>query len=91
MKEFVVRPGAKGRVCLGKLARGVSSYRAIFDEKSHKIILEPYSEIPYGIISPMEKIREGWEKSCQEIAQNNEDILLDIGSIANEGDEEWEW
>lgn len=47
MKEFVVRPDAKGRICIGKMAHGVSSYKAIFDEESHKIILEPYSEIPY--------------------------------------------
>jgi hypothetical protein len=47
MKEFVVRPDTKGRICIGKMAHGVSSFKAIFDEESHKIVLEPYIKIPY--------------------------------------------
>lgn len=54
MKEFVVRPDAKGRICIGKMAHGVSSYKAIFDEESHKIVLEPYVELPYSITNGMQ-------------------------------------
>lgn len=40
-----VRPDSKGRITLGKLAEGVSSYRVKI-EPHGKIILEPYAEIP---------------------------------------------
>jgi hypothetical protein len=40
-----VRPDSKGRITLGKLAEGVSSYRVKL-EAHGKIILEPYAEIP---------------------------------------------
>ncbi len=39
------RPDAKGRITLGKLAEGVSSFRIYRDEREW-IILEPYCEIP---------------------------------------------
>ncbi len=40
-----LRPDSKGRITLGKLSEGVSSYRAR-REKDGKIILEPFVEIP---------------------------------------------
>lgn len=40
-----LRPDAKGRITLGKLAQGVSSFRARQLENG-SIILEPYMEIP---------------------------------------------
>ena len=40
-----LRPDTKGRIALGKLARGISSFHATTDEKG-RIILEPYTEIP---------------------------------------------
>ncbi|HEY4229776.1 MAG TPA: hypothetical protein VGO79_06370 [Thermoanaerobaculia bacterium] len=40
-----LRPDSKGRITLGKLADGVSSYRAR-RQKDGKIILEPFVEIP---------------------------------------------
>jgi hypothetical protein len=40
-----LRPDTKGRVALGKLALGVSSFHATTDDKG-RIILEPYTEIP---------------------------------------------
>jgi hypothetical protein len=48
--ERILRPDAKGRIFLGKLAEGVSSYHAYMD-KDHRIILEPFTEIP---------LREKW-------------------------------
>ena len=40
-----LRPDSKGRITLGKLADGVSSYRAR-RQKDGKILLEPFIEIP---------------------------------------------
>lgn len=40
-----VRPDSKGRITLGKLARGVSSFRVAV-ESSGKIVLEPFVEVP---------------------------------------------
>jgi hypothetical protein len=40
-----VRPDSKGRITLGKLARGVSSF-GVAVESSGKIVLEPFVEVP---------------------------------------------
>lgn len=47
MKEIIhqLRPDAKGRISLGKLARGVSSFRAHLTEDG-TIVLQPYAEVP---------------------------------------------
>jgi len=42
---YRLRPDSKGRITLGKLAEGVSSYRAR-RQPDGKIILEPFMEIP---------------------------------------------
>lgn len=44
-KALTIRPDAKGRIALGKLAQGVSSFQATLDPEG-RIILEPYAEIP---------------------------------------------
>ncbi len=44
-KEITLRPDSKGRITLGKLAEGVSSFRA-HRQKDGRILLEPYGEIP---------------------------------------------
>ncbi len=41
----IVRPDAKGRIVLGELAKGISSFQISLD-KHHRIILEPNVEIP---------------------------------------------
>ena len=48
--DKILRPDSKGRICLGKLAKGVSSFRVTVDEQQ-RIVLEPYAEIP---------VREKW-------------------------------
>ena len=40
-----LRPDAKGRITLGKVAEGVSSYKASIDPEG-RILLEPFAEIP---------------------------------------------
>ena len=42
---YRLRPDSKGRITLGRLAEGVSSYRAR-RQKDGKILLEPFVEIP---------------------------------------------
>ena len=44
-RTLTIRPDAKGRIALGTLARGVSSFQATVDD-SGRIILEPFAEIP---------------------------------------------
>lgn len=43
----MVRPDAKGRITLGHLADGVSGF-AVTKDKDNRIILEPYTEIPFS-------------------------------------------
>jgi hypothetical protein len=63
-KEARVRPDSKGRITLGKLAEGVSSYR-VKVEAHGKIILEPFAEIPaherwlYENSEALRRVRKG--------------------------------
>jgi hypothetical protein len=43
--DITVRPDAKGRIALGALAKGVSSFR-VHKEKDGRVVLEPFVEIP---------------------------------------------
>jgi hypothetical protein len=43
--HFTLRPDSKGRITLGKLAEGISSFRA-HRESDGRVVLEPYVEIP---------------------------------------------
>lgn len=69
-KALTMRPDSKGRITLGKLARGVSSFRATLDSEG-RIILEPYAEIParekwlFENKSALTAVREGLEQSAQ--------------------------
>ncbi|WP_341789904.1 hypothetical protein [Rickettsia endosymbiont of Polydrusus tereticollis] len=47
----ILKPDAKGRITLGKLAKGISSFHLTVNNKKGQIILEPYAEIP---------LRESW-------------------------------
>jgi hypothetical protein len=47
MDEVILRPDAKGRINLGDLAQGVSSYR-VHKADNGNLILTPYAEIPYS-------------------------------------------
>ncbi len=69
-KALTIRPDSKGRIALGKLARGVSSFQATLDAEG-RIILEPYAEIParekwlFENPSALTAVREGLEQSAQ--------------------------
>lgn len=43
--QLVLRPDAKGRITLGALAKGVSSF-VVSKEDDGRLTLEPYKEIP---------------------------------------------
>lgn len=45
MNTKALRPDSKGRISLGRLARGVSSF-AVHQTENGNIILEPFVEIP---------------------------------------------
>jgi hypothetical protein len=45
MTEIILRPDGKGRINLGNLAAGVSSYRVAIAEHG-ELTLTPYAEIP---------------------------------------------
>jgi hypothetical protein len=47
MEETVLRPDSKGRLNLGDIAQGVSSYR-VRKEDNGQLILTPYTEIPFA-------------------------------------------
>jgi hypothetical protein len=47
MEKIILRPDSKGRINLGDLAAGVSSYRVNIVENG-KLILVPYAEIPFS-------------------------------------------
>lgn len=47
MTEIILRPDAKGKLNLGELAQGVSSYRVTIEDNG-KLTLTPYTEIPFS-------------------------------------------
>ena len=64
-----IRPDAKGRIALGKLAKGVSSFQASLDAEG-RIILEPFAEIParekwlFDNPAALSAVRDGLEQSA---------------------------
>lgn len=81
-----VRPDSKGRITLGTLAKGISSF-TISQDEHNRIILEPFVEIP---------VREQWllknKKALNQIKQGLKDAaegrLKKRGSFAKYKDEE---
>lgn len=85
-KPLTIRPDAKGRITLGPLARGVSSFQATVDS-SGRIILEPFAEIParekwlFDNKNSLNAVREG-------LSQAGEGRTLSRGSFAGFANEE---
>jgi hypothetical protein len=44
-RELTVRPDAKGRITLGSLAKGVSSFQ-VREQPDGSLLLEPFKEVP---------------------------------------------
>ena len=85
MSDICLKPDAKGRITLGKLAKGVSSFHVKID-KFKRIVLEPYAEIP---------LREKWlydnKKALQDVktglkeaAKNKTKSLGDFSQFADD-------
>lgn len=70
MQAEQLRPDSKGRISLGKYAKGVSSFRITVDE-NHRIILEPFAEVPlyekwlYDNPQALTSVRKGMEQSAK--------------------------
>lgn len=81
----VLRPDSKGRICLGKLARGVSSFRVTVDDRQ-RIVLEPYVEVPasekwlFDNPAALESVGRG-------LADAKNGRVSDLGSFARYADE----
>lgn len=64
-----IRPDAKGRIPLGRLAEGVSSFKVSLD-KDNRIILDPQVEIPanekwlYDNQVALKQVKKGLEDSA---------------------------
>ncbi len=73
-----VHPDAKGRIALGSLAKGVSSFH-VSNDKEGRIILEPFVEIP---------AREQWlfknKAALQQVRKGLGDSA--IGKVSKRGD-----
>ena len=79
-RTYRLRPDAKGRITLGKLAEGVSSYRAR-RQKDGKIVLEPFIEIPADERWLWEN-KEALESVRHGIADAKAGRLVSLGSFA---------
>jgi len=80
--QKLLRPDAKGRLCLGNLAKGVSGFKVTIDENTQNIILCPYAEIPLKekwLFDNKEAIRSVKEG----LSQSKKKQLIDRGSFKN--------
>jgi hypothetical protein len=68
----ILRPDAKGRVCLGAIAKGISGYQAIINQATKEVLLKPYTELPYSEkwvyenIEVLESIKKGLTQSSKQ-------------------------
>lgn len=68
-KDKIVRPDAKGRITLGRIAEGISSYIVSVDNHN-RIILEPQIEIPasekwlFENAAALKKVKQGLKESA---------------------------
>ena len=80
---YRLRPDSKGRITLGKLADGVSSYRAR-RQADGKIVLEPFVEIPADELWLHEN-RKALENVRRGLADSKAGRLVSKGSFAKYG------
>ena len=70
MSEIILRPDSKGKLNIGDLAQGISSYRVVIGEYG-VLTLYPYAEIPFSEKWICED-KELLEKFKQENVKNEE-------------------
>jgi hypothetical protein len=81
-KYKTVRPDSKGRITLGNLAEGVSSYIVSQDEHS-RIILEPLVEIPASEKWLYEN-KTSLKKNKKSLKDSADDRVKSRGSLTKE-------
>ena len=86
-ETITLRPDSKGRIALGNLAKGISSFR-VHQEEGGKLVLEPFVEIP---------AREHWifknpealamlEQGLRDSAEGRTHYMGDFSQYANDDD-----
>ena len=69
--DKILRPDAKGRICLGAISRGISGYKVIIDEDTMEITLKPYTEMPlsekwlFNNKEALESVKRGLKQSSE--------------------------
>lgn len=76
-----VRPDAKGRITLGALAKGVSSFK-IVPQENGALLLEPYAEIPAREKWLFEN-KEALAQVQQGLKEAREGELHDLGDFSH--------
>lgn len=85
----MVKPDPKGRITLGHLADGVSRFAITVDTKHHRIILEPFVEIPareqwlYDNPTALKSVQQGLKDAA-------EGRVFSLGSFAKYADDDIE-
>jgi hypothetical protein len=80
-----VRPDSKGRVALGKLARGVSSFH-VHQDREGRIVLEPFAEVPARERWLFEN-RQALDSVTRGLAQSTAGKVKKAGSFSKYADE----
>lgn len=80
------KPDSRGRITLGKLAQGVSSFHAVIDEKKGQITLEPFVEIPKAE-EWLYKNKKALKSVLKGIKEAGEGKLSDLGDFKQYLDE----
>jgi hypothetical protein len=68
MRNKIIQPDAKGRICIGKAAEGIVGYQRV-DEPDGRIVLIPMAAIParevwlYQNKEALESVQRGIEQS----------------------------
>jgi len=82
----LVRPDAKGRICLGNITQGISSYKITVNQESGEIYLKPYIEIPFSenwIFNDLETVNSifrGIQQSKEKQVSEKESFLIHLES-----------
>ncbi len=80
-KKIILRPDSKGRITLGKMAYGISSFKVTQEKNTDKIILEPYVEIPFHEKWLFEN-KEALSRVKTGLKESSKNQLKDRGSFA---------
>jgi hypothetical protein len=86
LPDKVLRPDSKGRISLGKLAQGVSSFRVTVDEHQ-RIVLEPFTEIPVAEkwVFDNPAVRSSLARGLSDASEGH---VADLGTFAEYVDED---